>query len=153
MSKISKTKEIKTTTAALQDDSDTSLPPLMNPAMLEASDDLTNLSHLNEPAGMEMMADLSGHEADGFYSLASYQITIFTERDLYVQRYRADCNQSICSSRFSLRSWNGAGLRWQAKVDTGSSPLRNCRGSIHVRHLVSSTLHWMLIRRQRYVAG
>ena len=24
----------------------------MNPAMLEASDDLTNLSHLNEPAGM-----------------------------------------------------------------------------------------------------
>lgn len=23
----------------------------MNPAMLEASDDLTNLSHLNEPAG------------------------------------------------------------------------------------------------------
>lgn len=25
----------------------------MNPAMLEASDDLTNLSHLNEPAGMQ----------------------------------------------------------------------------------------------------
>ena len=24
----------------------------MNPAMLEASDDLTNLSHLNEPAGL-----------------------------------------------------------------------------------------------------
>jgi myosin heavy subunit len=24
----------------------------MNPMMLEASDDLTNLSHLNEPAGM-----------------------------------------------------------------------------------------------------
>lgn len=24
----------------------------MNPSMLEASDDLTNLSHLNEPAGM-----------------------------------------------------------------------------------------------------
>jgi myosin heavy subunit len=24
----------------------------MNPTMLEASDDLTNLSHLNEPAGM-----------------------------------------------------------------------------------------------------
>ena len=27
------------------------LPPLMNPTVLEASDDLTNLSHLNEPAG------------------------------------------------------------------------------------------------------
>lgn len=30
---------------------DPALPPLMNPTMLEASDDLTNLSHLNEPAG------------------------------------------------------------------------------------------------------
>ena len=36
--------------AALQSDGG-DLPPLMNPAMLEASDDLTNLSHLNEPAG------------------------------------------------------------------------------------------------------
>lgn len=26
----------------------------MNPTVLEASDDLTNLSHLNEPAGMSM---------------------------------------------------------------------------------------------------
>ncbi len=41
-----------TTLAALQGDSNSSLPPLMNPAILEASDDLTNLSHLNEPAGM-----------------------------------------------------------------------------------------------------
>jgi myosin V len=44
---------------ALQSGSDPSLPPLMNPTMLEASDDLTNLSHLNEPAGMEEGA--SGH--------------------------------------------------------------------------------------------
>ncbi|KAF4120136.1 myosin V [Geosmithia morbida] len=29
------------------------LPPLMNPSMLEASDDLTNLSHLNEPAVLQ----------------------------------------------------------------------------------------------------
>ena len=42
---------IETTSAALLDDHNTSLPPLMNPAILEASDDLTNLSHLNEPAG------------------------------------------------------------------------------------------------------
>jgi hypothetical protein len=27
----------------------------MNPAMLEASDDLTNLSHLNEPAGLNAL--------------------------------------------------------------------------------------------------
>ncbi|KAI9700457.1 MAG: Myosin type-2 heavy chain 1 [Candelina mexicana] len=45
------TKAIETTSAALQSDGHESLPPLMNPTMLEASDDLTNLSHLNEPAG------------------------------------------------------------------------------------------------------
>lgn len=42
---------IETTLAAIQDDSAGNLPPLMNPTQLEASDDLTNLSHLNEPAG------------------------------------------------------------------------------------------------------
>ena len=46
------TKTIETTVAALHDDTNASLPPLMNPAMLEASEDLTNLSHLNEPAGL-----------------------------------------------------------------------------------------------------
>ncbi|XXH00264.1 nucleoside triphosphate pyrophosphohydrolase ham1 [Hypoxylon texense] len=48
--------EIKTITLsaeAIQNGSDPSLPPLMNPAMLEASDDLTNLSHLNEPAVLQ----------------------------------------------------------------------------------------------------
>jgi myosin heavy subunit len=44
-------KTIQTTQAALDDDQSSTLPPLMNPAILEASDDLTNLSHLNEPAG------------------------------------------------------------------------------------------------------
>ncbi|KAI9746521.1 MAG: Myosin type-2 heavy chain 1 [Claussenomyces sp. TS43310] len=47
------TKTLETTAAALQDDSNTTLPPLMNPTMLEASDDLTNLSHLNEPAVLQ----------------------------------------------------------------------------------------------------
>jgi myosin heavy subunit len=28
----------------------------MNPTMLEASDDLTNLSHLNEPAGTSLLS-------------------------------------------------------------------------------------------------
>lgn len=46
------TKTVETTAAVLEDDHNTTLPPLMNPTMLEASDDLTNLSHLNEPAGM-----------------------------------------------------------------------------------------------------
>jgi len=44
-------KTIETSAEALAAN-DASLPPLMNPSILEASDDLTNLSHLNEPAGM-----------------------------------------------------------------------------------------------------
>ncbi|PSN59854.1 myosin-2 [Corynespora cassiicola Philippines] len=47
------TKTVETTIAAIQDGNDANLPPLMNPAMLEASDDLTNLSHLNEPAVLQ----------------------------------------------------------------------------------------------------
>ncbi|KAI1339010.1 putative myosin MYO2 [Xylariaceae sp. FL0016] len=47
------TKEVVLSAAALQSGNDPSLPPLMNPAMLEASDDLTNLSHLNEPAVLQ----------------------------------------------------------------------------------------------------
>ena len=39
--------------AALHHGNDNSLPPLMNPTMLEASEDLTNLSHLNEPAVLQ----------------------------------------------------------------------------------------------------
>jgi myosin heavy subunit len=42
---------------ALASGNDPALPPLMNPTMLEASDDLTNLSHLNEPAGMSDRAN------------------------------------------------------------------------------------------------
>jgi len=45
-------KTIETTQDELQLDNNPNLPPLMNPAMLEASEDLTNLSHLNEPAGL-----------------------------------------------------------------------------------------------------
>lgn len=48
------TKTIETTEEALAEEGDSSLPPLMNPSMLEASDDLTNLSHLNEPAGRQI---------------------------------------------------------------------------------------------------
>lgn len=35
----------------------------MNPAMLEASDDLTNLSHLNEPAGTLPIAEIQTAQA------------------------------------------------------------------------------------------
>jgi myosin-5 len=49
-------KSVETTLSAIQTGKDENLPPLMNPAMLEASDDLTNLSHLNEPAGTHTTA-------------------------------------------------------------------------------------------------
>lgn len=48
-------KEVKIPLATLEKGTDESLPPLMNPTVLEASDDLTNLSHLNEPAGMVLL--------------------------------------------------------------------------------------------------
>lgn len=47
-------KQVKLPLATLEKGSDDALPPLMNPTVLEASDDLTNLSHLNEPAGMNL---------------------------------------------------------------------------------------------------
>ncbi|KAF7187022.1 Myosin-2 [Pseudocercospora fuligena] len=47
-------KTVETTVDELSKDAmSSSLPPLRNPAMLEASDDLTNLSHLNEPAVLQ----------------------------------------------------------------------------------------------------
>lgn len=61
-----KSRTIETTLAALQDDNNASLPPLMNPAILEASDDLTNLSHLNEPAGGKSPAGMHGGVVDFF---------------------------------------------------------------------------------------
>lgn len=52
------TKTVETTQSELQVDNNSNLPPLMNPAMLEASEDLTNLSHLNEPAGESHIINL-----------------------------------------------------------------------------------------------
>ncbi|KAI0123511.1 myosin-2 [Xylariales sp. AK1849] len=46
-------KKIEVSLEGLTDGNDPKLPPLMNPTMLEASDDLTNLSHLNEPAVLQ----------------------------------------------------------------------------------------------------
>ncbi|KAF2086888.1 hypothetical protein K490DRAFT_66203 [Saccharata proteae CBS 121410] len=46
-------KVVETTLEAIKDDKNGTLPPLMNPTILEASDDLTNLSHLNEPAVLQ----------------------------------------------------------------------------------------------------
>ena len=76
------TKTLETTVAELQSDG-ASLPPLMNPTMLEASDDLTNLSHLNEPAGMSPAIPRSTSHTH-LYSLASNKATIPAKRDIHV---------------------------------------------------------------------
>ncbi|KAK0626681.1 putative myosin MYO2 [Immersiella caudata] len=47
------TKRLEVSLEDLQSGNSSALPPLMNPTMLEASDDLTNLSHLNEPAVLQ----------------------------------------------------------------------------------------------------
>ncbi|KAK2749168.1 Myosin type-2 heavy chain 1 [Myotisia sp. PD_48] len=47
------TKTVETALSELLIANNNNLPPLMNPAMLEASEDLTNLSHLNEPAVLQ----------------------------------------------------------------------------------------------------
>lgn len=102
---------------ALQNGNDPSLPPLMNPSMLEASDDLTNLSHLNEPAGTlsvnaapsllrPMVANLSVR------SSPSNSPQICPERDIHIQRYSVNSNKSFCPRRFPLCSRYGASIRW-----------------------------------------
>ena len=58
------TKTVETTIEALTVDNNSNLPPLMNPTMLEASDDLTNLSHLNEPAGTDFKHLLPKSDTD-----------------------------------------------------------------------------------------
>lgn len=50
------TREVKTSLSKIEEaaksgSTDDVLPPLRNPPLLEATDDLTNLSYLNEPAG------------------------------------------------------------------------------------------------------
>lgn len=42
---------VKTTAKAIEESRGVDLPPLRNPPLLEATEDLTNLSYLNEPAG------------------------------------------------------------------------------------------------------
>ena len=55
MDETSVSREVTTTLAKIEEQKGISgedaLPPLRNPPLLEATDDLTNLSYLNEPAG------------------------------------------------------------------------------------------------------
>ena len=107
-------------------------PPLMNPAMLEASEDLTNLSHLNEPAGKKCgrIAQLPSLTPCSF---AGYQIAILTERNLYLQWYCVDRNKSLRQSRLALCPSDGTGLCREATCFPSAASLRYRRGSFCVR--------------------
>lgn len=71
---MEQSKSIETAVATLQDERNTTLPPLMNPSILEATDDLTSLSHLNEPAGMSI---------DGFWVDSSADTLKYYKRSSY----------------------------------------------------------------------
>ena len=71
-----------TTQAELRRGNGTSLPPLMNPTILEASEDLTNLSHLNEPAGM--LQRVPGWEAQSDNPLVLQAIKLrYYQKEIY----------------------------------------------------------------------
>ena len=74
---------VETTTAALAEDTNPDLPPLMNPAILEASDDLTNLSYLNEPAGMLRYSKPNlMHNADTVLVLQAIKLR-YSQKEIY----------------------------------------------------------------------
>lgn len=99
----------------------------MNPTMLEASDDLTNLSHLNEPAGMEYrnIWYMVG-ETDPPSSTPGNPPTLCAEGDIHIQWNRLDCHESIRSGGFSLCSRYGSSICRKAKIDSGPSSFRYC---------------------------
>lgn len=91
--------------------------------MLEASEDLTNLSHLNEPAG-KRHARIAEWSSLTFNSSAGYQIAIFTKRNLYIQWYRVDRNKSLRPGGLALCTSDGTGLCWKATCFPSSASLR-----------------------------
>ena len=106
----------------------------MNPAILEASDDLTNLSHLNEPAGRSKACHLHPYRLT-ICSPPGHTVTVFPKRDLHVQRHRPHCNQSIREGGLSLRTGNGSSVRGKATVFTVAPPVRDRRGGILVSYM------------------
>jgi hypothetical protein len=130
------TKSIETTLAAIAEAKDPKLPPLMNPTMLEASDDLTNLSHLNEPAGKHQETSFPPALCPALtripHSLASHQATICTKGNLHILGHCPHCDQPLCPCRLTLRTGHGADLRRQAAPNTGPAFVCYSRGGFCV---------------------
>jgi hypothetical protein len=115
------------------------LPPLRNPPLLESTDDLTNLSYLNEPAGMLMDRSLLACccrllitlGPRNPYSASCYSKSIFAETHLHLFRYSLDCSQSFLRTQ-SLLSRNYTSILWQAKGRAGAALVCNCRRCVQV---------------------
>lgn len=123
---------MQTTEAALHSGSDPSLPPLMNPTILEASEDLTNLSHLNEPAGEIFAIPIMATDIDLFYSPPSHPFTVLSKRNLHIFWNRSHSHQSICAGGFIICPSDGASICWKAACLASATFVRHCRGGIHV---------------------
>lgn len=123
---------IETTQTELQEETSPNLPPLMNPTMLEASEDLTNLSHLNEPAGLytsrcRPSSLLTQPSATG------HKTAVYPERDIYLQRYRLDRNQPLREGGLPLCSTNGASVCWETSCLASATSIRDRGRGIRVR--------------------
>jgi hypothetical protein len=117
---------VETTEAALQDGSDSLLPPLMNPTMLEASEDLTSLSHLNEPAGEPRNITHLEVVTDPLSSPAGHQITILTERNLHIFGNSPDSYESVRASGFVICTSDGSSVCREAASVAGATFVRHC---------------------------
>lgn len=124
---LQQTKTVETTLEALSEDNNSNLPPLMNPTMLEASDDLTNLSHLNEPAGMtfEYTYHIYFILMD-IFSPPSHSVTIFAKRNIHLLWYRPNSHEPLRSGRFSICPWHGPSIRGETAGNAGAASFCHC---------------------------
>jgi len=104
----------------------------MNPTILEASEDLTNLSHLNEPAGEILAIPVMATDIDLFYSPPSHPFTVLSERNLHIFRHCPHSHQSIRTGRFVICPSDGASICWKAACLASATSVCYCRGGIHV---------------------
>lgn len=160
---------VETTESALVDTRNASLPPLANPPMFEAAEDLTNLSHLNEPSilqaiklrysqkeiytysGIVLIATNPFARVDSLYVPQMVQIYAGKQRasqaphlfaiaeEAYADMLRDTRNQTVVVSGES-----GAGKTVSAKYimryfATRGAPGQGSRGSKTRAHTISET--------------
>lgn len=99
------------------------LPPLRNPPLLESTDDLTNLSYLNEPAGKSQEdvvqpSVTTSLEADHLciyqpLSAPCHSQSIFAATHLHLLGYRAHRRQSLLQAQ-SVQPGDHPGIFGQA---------------------------------------